>query len=103
MRIQYVDQSIEQVEEPSGFPKLLRLLKPLVEAGLVFVWIFYLLGALAGQDYDGNLTFDPFLARVGGPTASHATTFLIFLSVFPIAYIMLRSIIPAFLIEALAF
>jgi hypothetical protein len=93
----------EPVEEPTGFPKLLRLLKPLVEAGLVFVWIFYLLGVLSGQDYNGNLTFDLFLARVGGPTASHVTTYLIFLSIFPIAYVMLRSIIPAFLIEALAF
>ena len=40
---------------------------------------------------------------MGGPTASHATTYLIFLSIFPIAYVILRSIIPAFLIEVLAF
>lgn len=86
-----------------GLTKLLMLLKPLVEAALVFVWIFYLLGVLTSQDYNGNITFDLFLARVGGPTASHATTYLIFLSIFPIACLMLRSIIPAFLIEALAF
>ncbi|MGA2665079.1 MAG: hypothetical protein ABSF83_09060 [Nitrososphaerales archaeon] len=81
----------------------MELLKPLVELGLVFVWAVYLLGLLRSQDYDGNLTFDLFLARVGGATASHATTYLIFLSIFPIAYVMLRSAIPAFLIEVLAF
>ena len=80
-----------------------KVLKPLVEAFLVFVWIIYLAEVLTGQDYNGNLTFDLFLARVGGPTASHATTYLIFLSIFPIAYLMLRSVIPAFLVEALAF
>ncbi len=80
-----------------------KVLKPLLEAFLVFVWIIYLVGVLTGQDYNGNITFDLFLARVGGPTASHATTYLIFLSIFPIAYLMLRSVIPAFLVEALAF
>lgn len=83
--------------------RIARLVKPLVEAGLVFVWFIYLVGVLTGQDYNSNLVFDLFLARVGGPTASHATTYLIFLSIFPIACMMLRSIIPAFLIEVLAF
>jgi len=83
--------------------RIAKLLRPLVEAGLLFVWIIYLVGVLRNQNYDGNLTFDLFLARVGSPIASHATTYLIFLSVFPIAYLMLRSIIPAFLIEVLAF
>jgi hypothetical protein len=80
-----------------------RLLKPFIEVGLVFVWLIYLVGVLRDQNYNGNLTFDLFLARVGTPIASHATTYLIFLSIFPIAYVMLRSIIPAFLIEVLAF
>jgi hypothetical protein len=83
--------------------RIAKLVKPLVEAGVVFIWIIYLVGVLTNQNYNGNLTFDLFLARVGGPTASHATTYLIFLSIFPIAYVILRSIIPAFLIEALAF
>jgi hypothetical protein len=86
-----------------GLYWIANLLRPLVEAGLVFVWIIYLVGVLRDQNYDGNLIFDLFLARVGGPTASHATTYLIFLSIFPTAYLMLRSIIPAFLIEVLAF
>ena len=80
-----------------------KVAKPLLEGFLVFVWIVYLVGVLTGQDYDRNLTFDLFLARVGGPTASHATTYLIFLSIFPIAFLMLRSVIPAFLVEILAF
>jgi hypothetical protein len=90
-------------ERWTGAIRLLKLLRPFVEAGLVFVWIGYLLGVLMNQNYDGNLTFDLFLARVGGPTDSHATSYLIFLSVFPISYLILRSIIPAFLVEALAF
>lgn len=80
-----------------------KVLKPLLEASLFFVWLIYLVGVITNQDYNGNLAFDLFLARVGGPTASHATTYLIFLSIFPIAYFMLRSIIPAFLVEVLAF
>ncbi len=80
-----------------------KVLKPLLEASLFFVWLIYLVGVITNQDYNGNLTFDLFLARIGGSTASHATTYLIFLSIFPIAYLILRSIIPAFLIEALAF
>lgn len=94
---------IKYFEKSTGIAKLLELLKPLVEAGLIFVWVIYLLGVLRNQNYNSNLTFDLFLARVGGPTASHATTYLIFLSIFPIAYIMLRSVIPAFLIEVVAF
>jgi hypothetical protein len=103
MESRYVDRAIKRLEESTGVANLLRLVKPLVEAGLVFVWIFYLASVLTHQDYNQNLTFDLFLARVGGPTASHVTTYLIFLSLFPIAYAMLRSIIPAFLIEAVAF
>ena len=95
--------SLKLSKRPSGTARLLDLLKPLVELGLVFIWVVYLLGLLRSQDYNGSLTFDLFLARVGGPTASHATTYLIFLSIFPIAYVILRSIIPAFLIEVLAF
>jgi len=95
--------SIRLTRGSGGVARLVELLKPLVELGLVFVWAVYLLGLLRSQDYDGNLTFDLFLARVGGATASHATTYLIFLSIFPIAYVMLRSAIPAFLIEVLAF
>ena len=95
--------SLKLSKRPSGTARLLDLLKPLVELGLVFIWVVYLLGLLRSQDYNGSLTFDIFLARVGGPTASHATTYLIFLSIFPIAYVILRSIIPAFLIEVLAF
>jgi len=95
--------SIKRSRQPGGVVRLLELLRPLVELGLVFVWVVYLLGLLRTQDYSGNLTFDLFLARVGGPTASHATTYLIFLSIFPIAYVILRSVIPAFLIEVLAF
>ena len=88
--------SLKLSKRPSGTARLLDLLKPLVELGLVFIWVVYLLGLLRSQDYNGSLTFDLFLARVGGPTASHATTYLIFLSIFPIAYVILRSIIPAF-------
>ena len=80
-----------------------KVLKPLVEGTLGFVWILYLVMVLTSQGYNGNITFDLFLARIGGPTASHATTYLIFLSIFPIAFLVLRSIIPAFLVEALAF
>lgn len=83
--------------------RVARIAKPLVEAGLVFVWFTYLVGVVTEQDYSGNLTFDLFLARVGGATASHATAYLVFLSIFPIALVLLRSIIPAFLVEALAF
>lgn len=95
-----IDQTIERLARSIVVSKVL---KPLTEAFLVFVWIVYLAGVLTGQDYNGNLTFDLFLARVGGPTASHATTYLIFLSIFPIAYVVLRSVIPAFLVEVLAF
>lgn len=80
-----------------------KVLKPILEALLFFVWLIYLVSVLTNQDYNGNLVFDLFMARLGGPTASHATTYLIFLSIFPIAYLMLRSVIPAFLMEALAF
>jgi hypothetical protein len=83
--------------------RVLRIVKPMVEAGMVFVWFIYLVEVLTQQDYNGNATFDLFLARVGGSTGSHATTFLIFLSIFPIALVMLGSMTPAFLIEALAF
>jgi len=82
---------------------LSKVLKPIVEVILVFIWIAYLAFVLTHLTYDGNLTFDLYLARVGGPTASHTTTYLLFLSIFPLAYLMLKSIIPAFLIEALAF
>ncbi|MDA4134887.1 MAG: hypothetical protein OK441_04910 [Thaumarchaeota archaeon] len=95
--------SLKLTRRLSGTARLLDLLRPLVELALVFTWVVYLLGLLRGQDYNGSVTFDLFLARVGGPTASHATTYLIFLSIFPIAYVILRSIIPAFLIEVLAF
>jgi len=93
----------DQVLHSERSARIARLVKPLVEAGAVFIWFIYLVGVLTEQDYSRNLTFDLFLARVGGPTASHATTYLLFLSIFPIAVVMLRSIIPAFLIEALAF
>jgi hypothetical protein len=82
---------------------LVRIGRPMVEAGLVFIWFIYLVQVLTGQDYNGSVNFDLFLARVGGPTGSHATSYLIFLSIFPIALVMLGSIIPAFLVEALAF
>jgi hypothetical protein len=95
--------SIKLTGRSTGIFRLLELLRPLVELGLVFIWVVYLLGLLRTQDYNGDLTFDLFLARVGGPTASHATTYLIFLTIFPIAYVILRSIVPAFLIEVLAF
>jgi hypothetical protein len=95
-----VGQAIEQLKKSIIITKVL---KPLIEAAAVFVWIIYLVGVLTGQDYNGDLTFDLYLARTGGPTASHATTYLIFLSIFPIAYLILRSIIPAFLTEVLAF
>jgi hypothetical protein len=91
------------IKHPKKSIGIARLLKPFIEAGFVFVWIIYLVGVLRNQNYNGNLTFDLFLARVGGPIASHATTYLIFLSIFPIAYMILRSIIPAFLIEVLAY
>lgn len=91
------------IKYPKKSTGITRLLKPFIEAGFVFVWIIYLVGVLRDQNYNGNLTFDLFLARVGGPIASHATTYLIFLSVFPIAYVILRSIIPAFLVEVLAY
>jgi len=80
-----------------------KIVKPITEVVLVFVWIAYLAWVVTHLTYDGNLTFDLFLARVGGPTASHATSYLIFLAIFPLAYLMLRSIIPAFLIEVTAF
>ena len=80
-----------------------RIVKPMVEAAMVFVWFIYLAEVSTGQDYNGNVTFDLFLARAAGPTGSHATTYLIFLSIFPIALVMLRSMIPAFLIELLAY
>jgi hypothetical protein len=83
--------------------RAIRIVKPMVEAGMVFVWFIYLVEVLTQQDYNGNTTFDLFLARVGGSNGNHATTFLIFLSIFPIALVMLRSMIPAFLIEALAY
>ena len=86
-----------------GAIRVARLVKPMVEAGGFFIWFIYLVMVFAGQNYNGNLTFDLFLARVGGPTASHATTYLIFLSIFPIALVVLRSMVPALLIEALAF
>ncbi|MDA4121972.1 MAG: hypothetical protein OK456_02180 [Thaumarchaeota archaeon] len=94
------DQTITRLE---GSILITKVLKPLVEAGAVFLWLITLVEVVRAQNYNGNLTFDLFLARVGGPTASHATTYLIFLSIFPIAYALLRSIIPAFLIEVLAF
>ena len=93
----------EQAFHSERTVRIARLVKPLTEAGMVFTWFIYLVGVLTEQDYNRNLTFDLFLARIGGPTASHATTYLLFLSIFPIALVMLRSIIPAFLIEALAF
>lgn len=95
--------SAKYSKKSSGLVRLLQLLRPLVELCFVFVWVVYLVGLLRTQDYNGSLAFDLFLARVGGPTASHVTTYLIFLSIFPIAYLMLKSIIPAFLIEVLAF
>jgi hypothetical protein len=70
---------------------------------LVFVWFIYLVIVLTKQNYNGNLTFDLFLARIGEPNSSHATSYVIFLLIFPIAILMLRSIIPAFLVLALAF
>lgn len=75
----------------------------MVEAAMAFVWLVYLTEALTKQDYNGSVSFDLFLARVAGSAGNHATTYLIFLSVFPIALVMFRSIIPAFLIEALAY
>lgn len=80
-----------------------RIAKPMVETVLVLAWFIYLGGALTGQNYNGDIAFDVFLARIGGAASSHATNFLIFLSIFPIALLVLRSMIPAFLIEALAF
>lgn len=80
-----------------------KVLKPLVEVTVFFVWLIYLVDLLRSQNYNSDLVFDLFLARVGGPTASHATTYLIFLSIFPVSYVLLRSIIPAFLVEILAF
>ncbi len=95
-----IDQTVRRLE---GSILITKVLKPLVGAGAVFLWLITLVEVVRAQNYNGNLTFDLYLARVGGPTASHATTYLIFLSIFPIAYAMLRSIIPAFLIEVLAF
>jgi hypothetical protein len=83
--------------------RAVRIVKPMVEAGMVFVWFIYLAEVLTGQDYNGNVAFDLFLARVAGPSGNHATTYLIFLSIFPVALVMLRSMIPAFLIEVLAY
>jgi hypothetical protein len=80
-----------------------RVLRPLVAAGAVLLWLGSLLVVLTSQNYNDNPTFDLFLARVGGPGASHATSYLIFLAIFPIAYVILGSIIPAFLVEVLAF
>jgi hypothetical protein len=97
-----MSERIERFVHSEKTIRVARILKPMVEAGVVFIWLIYLFGVLTGQDYNGSVTFDLFLARVGGSTASHATTYLIFLSIFPIALVMLRSIIPAFLIEALA-
>jgi hypothetical protein len=98
-----MSEPIERFVHSEKTLRVVRLVKPMAEAGLVFIWFIYLVGALTDQDYNGNVTFDLFLARVGGPAASHATNYLIFLSIFPIVIVMLRSIIPAFLIEALAF
>jgi hypothetical protein len=75
----------------------------MVEAGMVFIWFIYLSEVLTEQDYNGSVTFDLFLARVSGSTGNHATTYLIFLSIFPIALMILRSMTPALLIEALAY
>lgn len=80
-----------------------KVLKPIIEVVVVFTWLIYLAWVVTHQSYDLNLSFDLFLAREGGPTASHSTTYLIFLSIFPLAYLVLRSIIPAFLIEVTAF
>jgi hypothetical protein len=94
-----IKRNIERFENST----IKRVLKPTLEMVFVLVWFIYLIQVIANQNYDDNLTFDLFLARIGGPTASHATTFLIFLSIFPIAWVLLRSIIAGFLVEALAF
>ncbi len=100
-----------------------RFLRVILEASAVCLWLVNLLGVLLSQNYNGNLSFDLFLARVGDNTANHATTYLLFLSVFPLAYLILRNrpctqgeilaawpnppkrqvIIPAFLIQMYAF
>ena len=80
-----------------------KVLKPITEVVLVFVWIAYLAYVVTHLNYDGSLTFDLFLARTGSATASHSTTYLIFLAIFPLSYLVLRSVIPAFLIEVTAF
>jgi hypothetical protein len=100
-----------------------RFLRIVLEASAVSLWLVNLLGVILSQNYNGNLTFDLFMARVGDNTANHATTYLFFLSVFPIAYLILRNapftqgeilaawpdlpkrqvIIPAFLLQAYAF
>jgi hypothetical protein len=95
-----LDRTVKHVGESVIISKVL---KPLVEVAVFFVWLIYLVEVLRNQNYNGDLVFDLFLARIGGPTASHATTYLIFLSIFPLSYAMLRSIIPAFLVEVLAF
>ena len=100
-----------------------KFLRLLVEASCVFVWLINFIGVLLSQNYNGDLVHDLFFARVGDATANHATTYLLFLSVFPIAYLILRNapvsqgeilrswpdppkrnvIIPAFLIQTYAF
>ena len=59
--------SLKLSKRPSGTARLLDLLKPLVELGLVFIWVVYLLGLLRSQDYNGSLTFDLFWARWAVP------------------------------------
>jgi len=59
--------SIKLTGRSTGIFRLLELLRPLVELGLVFIWVVYLLGLLRTQDYNGDLTFDLFLARWAAP------------------------------------
>ena len=77
-----------------------RFVTILLQCGAFFIWIYNVLGVITTQNFNGNLTFDLFMARVSATakdclpnctdTGNHVVTYLIFLSIFPISWAMIK-------------
>jgi hypothetical protein len=66
------------------------VLRVLFPASCVFLWLNAALSLVLSAQFNGNLTYDLFLARTGNPATNHAVSMACLLSIFPLAWWMLK-------------
>lgn len=73
------------------------LARTILPASCFFFWFENVLTLAFSQQW--NLTgwaYDIWLARTGAPETNHATSYLVLLLCFPMAYLVFRNVVPAF-------